>query len=182
MTSNPAVQVTCVCDRFTGVNRTTDSCARIGSGESCRSPKLRKTLNPVFVTMLQAAPEAIHFKRILNFGEGHCVRQTLTAFIIWATTYMNGVADWYDASYYSCSPERNPRGPSNANRRASRGGSWRHHIKVSRTAVRSSIPPAFKYADYGFRVARSSITCIRFTHHHERWRECCKGDRAPGST
>src|ERR1700687_4342865 len=36
----------------------------------CRSPKLRKTLNPVFVTMLQAAPEAIHFKRILNFGEG----------------------------------------------------------------------------------------------------------------
>src|SRR6266851_5224454 len=27
----------------------------------CRSPKFRKTLNPVFVTMLQAAPEAIHF-------------------------------------------------------------------------------------------------------------------------
>ena len=38
-------------------------------------------------------------------------------------------------------------------RRASRGGSWRHHIKVTRTAARSSIPPEFKYADYGFRVA-----------------------------
>jgi hypothetical protein len=38
--------------------------------DPCRSPKLRRTLNPVPVTMLQAAPNAIHFKRILNFGEG----------------------------------------------------------------------------------------------------------------
>ena len=64
-------------------------------------------------------------------------------------------ADWFGADYYSCSPERNPRGPAIASRRASRGGSWRHHIKVSRAAARSSIPPEFKYADYGFRVARS---------------------------
>jgi formylglycine-generating enzyme len=63
-------------------------------------------------------------------------------------------ADWYDADFYSVSPERNPRGPSAGTRRASRGGSWRHHIKVTRTAARSSIPPEFKYADYGFRVAR----------------------------
>src|SRR4051812_8573154 len=62
--------------------------------------------------------------------------------------------DWYDAGYYACSPERNPRGPSSGSRRASRGGSWRHHVKVTRTAARSSIPPEFKYADYGFRVAR----------------------------
>ncbi len=66
-------------------------------------------------------------------------------------------ADWYNATYYGWSPERNPRGPSNASRRASRGGSWRHQIKVSRTAARSSIPPEFKYADYGFRIVRSSI-------------------------
>jgi sulfatase modifying factor 1 len=62
-------------------------------------------------------------------------------------------ADWYDAGYYADSPERNPQGPVSGNRRASRGGSWRHHIKVTRTAARSSIPPEFKYADYGFRVA-----------------------------
>jgi formylglycine-generating enzyme required for sulfatase activity len=67
-------------------------------------------------------------------------------------------ADWYDANFYGNSPERNPRGPSHGSRRASRGGSWRHHIKVSRTAARSSIPPDFKYTDYGFRVARSSTT------------------------
>lgn len=64
-------------------------------------------------------------------------------------------ADWYDAACYKDSPERNPRGPSNGIRKASRGGSWRHHIKVSRNAARSSIPPGFQYADYGFRIARS---------------------------
>jgi sulfatase modifying factor 1 len=62
-------------------------------------------------------------------------------------------ADWYEAGYYAVSPERNPKGPLTGNRRASRGGSWRHHIKVTRTAARSSIPPEFKYADYGFRIA-----------------------------
>ena len=66
-------------------------------------------------------------------------------------------ADWYSARYYEGCPEQNPRGPAEGIRRASRGGSWRHHIKVSRTAARSSIPPEFKYTDYGFRVACSSI-------------------------
>jgi len=65
-------------------------------------------------------------------------------------------ADWYDEGYYANSPERNPQGPKSGTRRASRGGSWRHHIKVTRTAARSSIPPEFHYADYGFRIARSS--------------------------
>jgi formylglycine-generating enzyme len=62
-------------------------------------------------------------------------------------------SDWYDADYYAVSPERNPRGPESGSRRASRGGSWRHHIKVTRCAARSSIPPHFQYADYGFRLA-----------------------------
>lgn len=63
-------------------------------------------------------------------------------------------ADWYSPGYYAVSPERNPQGPPEGARRASRGGSWRHYIKVSRCAARSSIPPEFQYADYGFRVAR----------------------------
>ncbi len=62
-------------------------------------------------------------------------------------------ADWYDPRYYEQSPERDPLGPPEGSRRASRGGSWRHQIKVSRCSGRSSIPPEFKYADYGFRVA-----------------------------
>jgi len=67
-------------------------------------------------------------------------------------------ADWYDAAYYQSSPARNPQGPSQGTRRASRGGSWRHHIKVCRNAARSSIPPEFQYVDYGFRIARSLTT------------------------
>jgi formylglycine-generating enzyme required for sulfatase activity len=62
-------------------------------------------------------------------------------------------ADWYDPSYYVASPLENPAGPAAGKRRASRGGAWRHHIKVSRCAARSSIPPEFRYADYGFRIA-----------------------------
>jgi len=62
-------------------------------------------------------------------------------------------SDWYRPDYYATSPERNPRGPDSGERRASRGGSWRHHIRVTRCAARSSIPPEFQYADYGFRVA-----------------------------
>ena len=62
-------------------------------------------------------------------------------------------ADWYDAGYYAVSPAENPSGPPTGKRRASRGGAWRHHVKVSRCAARSSIPPEFRYADYGFRVA-----------------------------
>ena len=61
-------------------------------------------------------------------------------------------SDWYDPGYYAISPDRNPRGPETGERKASRGGSWRHQIKVSRCSARSSIPPGFKYADYGFRI------------------------------
>jgi sulfatase modifying factor 1 len=64
-------------------------------------------------------------------------------------------SDWYQPDYYAQSPDRNPQGPATGTRRASRGGSWRHHVKVSRCAARSSIPPEFRYADYGFRVACS---------------------------
>ncbi len=62
-------------------------------------------------------------------------------------------SDWYQADYYTVSPERNPQGPPTGTRKASRGGSWRHHIKIARCSARSSIPPEFQYADYGFRVA-----------------------------
>jgi sulfatase modifying factor 1 len=61
-------------------------------------------------------------------------------------------SDWYGANYYAISPDRNPQGPEKGKRKASRGGSWRHQIKISRCSARSSIPPEFKYADYGFRV------------------------------
>jgi sulfatase modifying factor 1 len=62
--------------------------------------------------------------------------------------------DWYAEGYYAVSPDRNPTGPENGTRRVSRGGSWRHQIKASRAAHRSSLPPQFAYTDYGFRVVK----------------------------
>jgi len=41
-------------------------------------------------------------------------------------------------------------------RRASRGGSWRHAIRWSAPSARSSLPPSYRYADYGFRVLRDA--------------------------
>jgi formylglycine-generating enzyme required for sulfatase activity len=64
--------------------------------------------------------------------------------------------DWYDADYYAISPARNPSGPDCGRRRASRGGSWRHLVKGTRAAHRSSLPPSFRYTDFGFRLVRNA--------------------------
>ena len=63
-------------------------------------------------------------------------------------------ADWHDRGYYAVSPARNPRGPTQGQRRVSRGGSWRHAVTISRTAARSKLDQSYRYTDYGFRVAR----------------------------
>ncbi|HXF74721.1 MAG TPA: formylglycine-generating enzyme family protein [Methylomirabilota bacterium] len=80
--------------------------------------------------------------------------------------------DYYDYFYYRRSPERNPQGPPSGARRASRGGSWRHRVKFSRCAARSSLPPGYQYADYGFRVAMSveshSLGRCDPSHHSNR--------------
>lgn len=62
-------------------------------------------------------------------------------------------ADWYQADFYQHSPTTNPICTQAGRRRSSRGGSWRHTVKACRCAHRSSIPPSFRYSDYGFRVA-----------------------------
>jgi formylglycine-generating enzyme required for sulfatase activity len=63
-------------------------------------------------------------------------------------------ADWYAPEYYAQAPRRDPRGPEEGERRSSRGGSWRHHVRWSPPSARSSLPPDFRYADYGFRLLR----------------------------
>ena len=42
-------------------------------------------------------------------------------------------------------------------RRASRGGSWRHRIRWSSPSARSSLPPGYRYSDYGFRVLLEAV-------------------------
>jgi formylglycine-generating enzyme required for sulfatase activity len=63
-------------------------------------------------------------------------------------------ADWHAGDYYARSPSRNPGGPPAGSRRASRGGSWRHALTISRSSARSKLDPSFRYTDYGFRVVR----------------------------
>lgn len=65
-------------------------------------------------------------------------------------------SDWFESDYYTISPDRNPQGPEDGQRKASRGGAWRHQIKISRCSARSSIPPEFNYSDYGFRIVREA--------------------------
>lgn len=63
-------------------------------------------------------------------------------------------SDWY--APYDATPTGevvvDPRGPEDGVRRASRGGSWRHGVKVTRIAARSSLAPDREYNDYGMRV------------------------------
>ena len=52
-----------------------------------------------------------------------------------------------------CLDWREPAPPPPApRRRASRGGSWRHQVRWSSPSAASSLPPDYRYADYGFRV------------------------------
>ena len=64
-------------------------------------------------------------------------------------------ADYYQADYYAVSAVDNPRGPAASNRRMATAGSWRHDVKFARNAARSSLAPSKRFADFGFRVARS---------------------------
>lgn len=64
-------------------------------------------------------------------------------------------SDWYARAGYAGLPELDPHGVEDGERRASRGGSWRHRVKVSRIAARSSLAPDRQYNDYGMRVYAS---------------------------
>jgi formylglycine-generating enzyme required for sulfatase activity len=57
-----------------------------------------------------------------------------------------------------CLNRREPDGPASpetqSERRASRGGSWRHRIRWSSPSAKSSLRPDSRYSDFGFRVLR----------------------------
>jgi sulfatase modifying factor 1 len=59
-------------------------------------------------------------------------------------------SDWYARDSYAVAGVAG--GPSDGDRKTSRGGSWRHRVKVARIAARSSLAPEQRYNDYGMRV------------------------------
>jgi serine/threonine-protein kinase len=50
-------------------------------------------------------------------------------------------ADWHSGSYYSISPQENPKGPSSGVDRTIRGGGWGSRSRHSRTATRNTYTP-----------------------------------------
>ncbi|MFC1889201.1 formylglycine-generating enzyme family protein [Thermodesulfobacteriota bacterium] len=64
--------------------------------------------------------------------------------------------DWYQADYYSVSPENNPQGPASGFYRVQRGGSWysfNFFEYYPRVAARSMSNPSSKACFVGFRCA-----------------------------
>jgi formylglycine-generating enzyme required for sulfatase activity len=64
------------------------------------------------------------------------------------------VADWYDATYYKRSPEKNPQGPSSGNSKVLRGGSFLNNPIDLRAAYRFGYSPVDRNRNLGFRCAR----------------------------
>lgn len=63
------------------------------------------------------------------------------------------VADWYEREYYQKSPEKNPTGPSQGDKRVLRGGSWADLPAALRVTARFSAEPEFEDRTIGFRCA-----------------------------
>jgi formylglycine-generating enzyme required for sulfatase activity len=62
--------------------------------------------------------------------------------------------DWYKANITADNID--PTGAVTGTNRVLRGGSWRSHGFVLRSAVRLDVPPSYSDSDYGFRLVRSA--------------------------
>ena len=64
--------------------------------------------------------------------------------------------DWYSPSYYSISPEKDPKGPSFGTSKVIRGGSYKDNIVYLRTTARGAINPYSTLDNVGFRIAKDA--------------------------
>ncbi len=64
--------------------------------------------------------------------------------------------DWYSSSYYSSSPQDNPKGPDSGSYRVLRGGSWYYDANFVRVAYRGNLNPGFTSHGRGFRILRAN--------------------------
>jgi formylglycine-generating enzyme required for sulfatase activity len=86
--------------------------------------------------------------------------------------------NWHDENSAGGERRAGPR------RRASRGGSWRHRIRWSPPSARSSLPPGYRYSDYGFRVLQEAQRNTASTIAASRTSTggACEATRGPGRT
>jgi len=64
-------------------------------------------------------------------------------------------SDWFDASYYTGSPERNPTGPSDGVEKVRRGGGWSSLPRYVRSSFRFKDSPSTAATNIGFRCVVS---------------------------
>ena len=69
-------------------------------------------------------------------------------------------ADWYDARYYSQSPQTNPGGPPKGSYKVIRGASWNRSGDYLRTTFRTYYPPQCTFDFLGFRCAMDAETAL----------------------
>ena len=68
------------------------------------------------------------------------------------------VQDWYSLTYYSHSPESDPKGPDSGEYRLSRGGSWRGVVRgQARVSSRYMLKPNTRSPVVGFRCVRELL-------------------------
>jgi formylglycine-generating enzyme required for sulfatase activity len=65
------------------------------------------------------------------------------------------VADWYDETYYTRSPNLNPSGPLTGTLRVARGGGYGSYDTILRSTTRRELSPDDRASFIGFRCARS---------------------------
>jgi formylglycine-generating enzyme required for sulfatase activity len=65
------------------------------------------------------------------------------------------VSDFYSATYYAKSPERNPQGPEKGESRVLKGASWKDAVHFTHAATRFSQTPGTSADNIGFRCASS---------------------------
>lgn len=63
--------------------------------------------------------------------------------------------DWYDGTYYTTTPDTDPRGPDSRATRIWRGGSWSSNPSGCRVSFRYHAEPQVEYNSYGFRLVRA---------------------------
>ena len=64
--------------------------------------------------------------------------------------------DWYSSTYYSSSPETDPRGPASGSGRVLRGGGWCNNASSCRVANRNLSSPGDEGDYLGFRLVRAA--------------------------
>ncbi len=81
-------------------------------------------------------------------------------------------SDWYDKDYYSNSPSRNPKGPTNGQYRVLRGGSWNNNANNARAANRNNNTPTNTNNNNGFRCARTARRNILLLAGFRQFKDC----------